>query len=97
VFGKKLKAATSHIQVPQHTACRQASSAVAKGSGEPELRPSRAGEPAGLSNGPACSAYLVQVLQSGREVVPDHLHSFEGWLVEVRGLPIHHLDHHHPQ
>ena len=27
----------------------------------------------------------------------DHLHGFEGWLIEVRGLPIHHLDHHHPQ
>lgn len=46
---------------------------------------------------PAGGAHLVQVLQSGWQVVPDHLHGFEGWLIEVRGLPIHHLDHHHPQ
>lgn len=45
---------------------------------------------------PSC-VHLVQVLQSGWQVVPDHLHGFERWLIEVGGLPIYHLDHHHPQ
>lgn len=39
----------------------------------------------------------MQVLQSGRQIVPNHLHGFEGWLIEVGGLPVHHLNHHHPQ
>lgn len=39
----------------------------------------------------------MQVLEFGRQVVPDHLHGFEWWLVEVRRLPVHHLYHHDTQ
>lgn len=42
-------------------------------------------------------AHLVQVLKPGWQVVPNHLHGFEGGLIEVGGLPIHHLDHHYAQ
>lgn len=75
------------------------------------VRPARRKCPPGANHTPALSVpgqwaapspptrrtHLVQVLQSGWQVVADHLHGFEGWLVEVGGLPIHHLDHHHPQ
>ena len=40
---------------------------------------------------------LVQVLELGRLVVPDHLHGFERRLVEVGRLAVHHLNHHDAQ
>ena len=42
-------------------------------------------------------ADLVEVLELGRQVVPDHLHGFEGRLVEVGRLAVHHLYHHDAQ
>lgn len=41
--------------------------------------------------------YLVQVLQFGRQIVPNHLHGFERWLVKIRRLPVHHLYDHDAQ
>lgn len=56
--------------------------------------------PRGVPRGPRAppaSSYLVGVFQLGGQVVADHFHGFEGGLVEIRGFPVHHLDHHHPQ
>ena len=42
-------------------------------------------------------ADLVEVLELGGKVVPDHLHGFEWRLVEVGRLAVHHLYHHDAQ
>lgn len=39
----------------------------------------------------------MQVLQFGRQIVPDHLHGFERRLVKIRWLSIHHLYDHDAQ
>ena len=40
---------------------------------------------------------LVGFLEPGGQVVPYPPHGLKGWLVEVGGLTIHHLNHHDPQ
>ena len=43
------------------------------------------------------SAHLVRVFELRRAVVSDETHCLHGTMVEVRGFPINHLNHHDPQ